>query len=194
MYEEYNDYELIDMIRSGNEESLNILFEKYNDLVKVNIPKYNSYASGICSDDLFQAGMLGINDAIMNFKDDKAANFKTYAVSCIRRRMSDLSKYTNTKKHKTLNESTSFDDVEIIDRLTNLNNPANILEDMEDRREFIDDFYVRLTKFEKEVVGLLIEGFKNEDIALKLGKSYKSISNAKARIRLKFNENYNKKN
>ena len=76
--------------------------------------------------------MVGLNEAIKSYRDDKETNFGTYAKLCIERRMYSLVKSTRTYKNKILNESISLEDDEDnnIDKflIDNSFNPSNMIE------------------------------------------------------------------
>ena len=112
MYKDIDDYELIYLIEESNEQALNILYDKYKPIIDLKAKKYLKYGKkiGLEYQDLFQEGMLGLSEAINSFKDDKKAQFKTFANLCIERQIFSLLKKASRKKHTILNDSMSLDE------------------------------------------------------------------------------------
>ena len=74
-YKNFNDYELLDYIYSCNEDANEILLYKYRPLIVSIAKKMLKYCNGgVDLNDLVQEGMLGLNDAINSFRDDKEFN------------------------------------------------------------------------------------------------------------------------
>ena len=74
---EYNDFELVSLIRENNEEAREILYNKYKPIIVKKstdqIYKLGSYGMEI--NDLIQEGYIGLDNAI-NLDDDKEYLFK----------------------------------------------------------------------------------------------------------------------
>ena len=189
-YKNFNDYELLDYIYSCNEDANEILLYKYRPLI-VNIAKkmLKFCDGGVDLNDLVQEGMLGLNDAINNFRDDKETNFGTYARLCIERRIYSLAKSTRTYKNKILNESFSLEDEEdlTIDRflMDNSTNPDSMISDNDYQNNIITKLEEQLTSLEKQVLELKKNDFNYKEIADILDKEPKAIDNALQRIKTK---------
>lgn len=194
MYNEYNDYELLNYISENNEEANNILFKKYEPLIislaKQMIKYINN--SGIELNDLIQEGMLGLSNATLYFKDSKETLFFTYAKTCIERKMLDLVISTRRLKNKILNESISFETTNGDDNITleyllkdNSENPENILLNEEMKSEIYSKAKKNLTDLEFQVFELKINGFDYKEIAEILDMDTKKIDNALQRIKTK---------
>lgn len=190
MYEEYNDYELLNYIAENNEEANNIIYKKYEPLIFSNAKKMINYISnsGVEINDLVQEGMLGLSKAIESFKDSKEAMFYTYARTCIKRKMIDLIISTKRLKHKALNDSISIDgSIEdgVLDYLIpdNSSNPEEILLNEEKQKEINNQAKSILTILEFQVFELKKNGFNNKEIAEILDLEYKQVDNALKRIK-----------
>ena len=189
-YKEYNDYELLDYIHSCNEEANEILIYKYRPLTISIAKKMLNYChGGVDLNDLIQEGMLGLNDAINSFREDKEANFSTYAKLCIERRIYSLVRNTRAYKNKILNESLSIGDDEenYIDPFLadNKNNPESMVEEHDYQQNIILKLEQQLTDFEKQVFELKKNDFNYKEIAEILEKDVKAIDNAIQRIKMK---------
>lgn len=110
MYKNANDYELIYMINE-NEESYEILYEKYKPLMKYLCKKYLNTAKkcGYEFEDLFQVASLGFMVAVNTYQINQNTLFFTYVKSCIEKRIYNELRDQNTYKKTCLNEAFSFD-------------------------------------------------------------------------------------
>lgn len=194
-YKDYNDFELLSYVSEGNEEAIEVLFEKYNPLIVVTANRLYCYCknTGLELNDLIQEGRLGLNLAINSFTDNKDTIFYTYAKTCIERKIISIIVAARRQKHRVLNESLSIEgSLELNNTFTfeksledNSYNPENILVDIENQEELIKEIYSHLTNFEVQVAELKINGFEYREIAEILDKDIKSIDNAIQRIRTK---------
>lgn len=189
-YKNFNDYELLDYIYSCNEDANEILLYKYRPLIVSIAKKMLKYCNGgVDLNDLVQEGMLGLNDAINSFRDDKETNFGTYARLCIERRIYSLAKSTRTYKNKILNESISIEDEDdlTIDRflMDNSSNPDSMISENDFQNDIITKLESQLTDLEKRVLELKKNDFNYKEIADILEKEPKAIDNALQRIKTK---------
>ena len=189
-YKNFNDYELLDYIYSCNEDANEILLYKYRPLIVSIAKKMLKYCNGgVDLNDLVQEGMLGLNDAINSFRDDKETNFGTYARLCIERRIYSLAKSTRTYKNKILNESISIEDDDdlTIDRflMDNSSNPDSMISENDFQNDIITKLESQLTDLEKRVLELKKNDFNYKEIADILEKEPKAIDNALQRIKNK---------
>ncbi len=189
-YKNFNDYELLDYIYSCNEDANEILLYKYRPLIVSIAKKMLKYCNGgVDLNDLVQEGMLGLNDAINSFRDDKETNFGTYARLCIERRIYSLAKSTRTYKNKILNESISIEDEDdfTIDRflMDNSSNPDSMISENDFQNDIITKLKSQLTDLEKRVLELKKNDFNYKEIADILEKEPKAIDNALQRIKNK---------
>ena len=196
--EDFNDYELISHIRDNIEEANEILFEKYKPLIENNARKLlkTSKKNGIEFYDLVQEGMVGLNNALNTFDENKEASFYTYAKKCIERKQLSYVIGSERKKHKLLNESISYninenDDINDMPKILidNSQNPENMMLDTENSNELTNKIKSLLTPFEREVFELKINGFTYIEISEKLHKDKKAIDNAIQRIKTKIKDN-----
>ena len=133
--------------------------------------------------------MVGLNEAIKSYRDDKETNFGTYAKLCIERRMYSLVKSTRTYKNKILNESISLEDDEDnnIDKflIDNSFNPSNMIEEYDSQNLILEKLESQLTDLEKQVFELKKNYFNYKEIAEILDKDPKAIDNTIQRIKIK---------
>ena len=189
-YKEFNDYEVLDQVYSCNEDANEILLYKYRPLIINVAKKFIPYSQGgVDLNDLIQEGMLGLNEAINSFREDKEANFGTYARICIRRRIVSLIKSTRAQKNMILNESVSIEDedVNLFDRflVDNSFEPSSMVEDYDYQQHLIKKLNEKLTDYESQVFELKKDGFDYKEIADILEKEPKAIDNTIQRIKIK---------
>ena len=191
-----SDETLIDIYRKGDEAAIEVLFERYKDIVRKKAKAM--YLAGGDSDDLIQEGMIGLYKAVRDYDDTKEAAFKTFASMCINRQLINAVAVSNRKKNIPLNTYVSFDmpaypDEDNETRLVDIlkteteQNPEKLFIDREYSDSFKKKLFDRLSSFEKQVLQLYMEDNDYRQIAMLLGKTPKSIDNAIQRIRAKAN-------
>lgn len=190
-YKDFNDYELLDSIYSVNEDASNILLYKYRPLIVNIAQKHLKYCNGgLDLNDLIQEGMLGLNDAIKSFDDNKEANFGTYAKLCIERKIKTLIKSSQSYKNRFLNDAVMLeyvqDDVTIDKNLMdNETNPDKVIEENENIDNLIKKLDEQLSDFERQVFELKMQNLSYREIAELLDKDPKIIDNTIQRVRNK---------
>lgn len=192
-YTDYNDNELLLYISENNEDACEIIFKKYEPLIKTLSNKMFKYCYGTSLElsDLYQEGMLALNLAVNSFDGQKNIRFSTFARKCIERRIASTIISSRRQKHKFLNESVSLefsnDERYKLDILLkdSSSNPENVLVEYEQNELFLNNLKEQLTSLEVNVLDLKLDGFSYNEIASILGKNRKCIDNAVQRIRLK---------
>ncbi len=194
MYEDYNDQELLYLICESNEDAANILYDKYKGIIDMKANKYKNLGKkvGLEYNDLFQEGMVGLSEAIKNYKDNKDTKFVSFANVCIERQILSVLSSAQRKKHYFLNDSCSLD-VTIDEKgrtlldvlLDDTFNPSVKVENDEARENLYNSIYKEMSDFERSVFDLKILGLEYKEIASLLDKSYKSVDSALQRIRSK---------
>lgn len=188
------DEELIKLYRDGNEDAIDIIFERYKYLVRKKAKAM--YIAGGDNDDLIQEGMIGLYKAVRDYNEDRQASFATFAGMCINRHMMSAVTASNRKKNIPLNSYVSFDApadgdeqsgtrlVEVL-KPDNEQNPEYMFIDREHTRLLEDKIVRALSVYEKKVLDMYLEGKDYIEIAKELNKQPKSVDNAIQRIRIK---------
>ncbi len=196
-FKDKTEEELISMAKSGNEEAIGYLFNKYRDIVNMKVNKY--FIIGAEKEDIVQEALIGLYKAIKNFMPEKQNSFKTFANLCIERQLITAIKTSNRQKHIPLNSSvslnnTAYNDNEEATLIEFLNN--NTVEDPLDtitKKEYYKLVGTKmgetLSDFEKQVLNRFAKGESYVTIAEKLDTPVKSVDNAIQRIRKKANKN-----
>lgn len=189
-----NDAELLYLISESHEDANKVIFSKYQPVIDYYAKKYLNIVEGKGLDynDLFQEGLIGLNAAINNYKEQKNIKFSTFAFICIKRKIFTAVKNASRKKYSILNESYSLD-YQLEDNKNSLSDfvysseisAEDLLVGKEDTERFNRRINEELTDLEKQVYELKINDFSYEEIADTLDKTYKAIESALFRIRIK---------
>ena len=194
-YEEYNDQELIMMIRESSEEAKDILFDKYKYIIDIELKKYSNIARilGYDYNDLYQDALVGFSDAIVNYRDDRAASLPSFITLCVDRKLQYAIRSVNNKKSRLQSESLSleyvYDNATLPLRETisdnSINDPLFKLMNEEEYKELNEKIKKELSATEYEVYNYMIKGLKYNEIAVLLDREPKQIDNAMQRIKNK---------
>lgn len=109
-YKKINDYEVVYMVRENDEESREIIFNKYIPIVRRIASDHLALAkmARIEYEDLVQEGLIALNEAINKYNERSGVLFYTFLCVCVERRILTYCRKMNSSKHYLLN--TSLDD------------------------------------------------------------------------------------
>jgi len=171
-FRNYNDYEIIDLIKQGNEEAMNLMFEKYRWLIAKKITKFNLTD---IFEDCYQEGLMVLHRSVLRFDDQHNKSFTRYfetnlehhLISVIRSRQRK-NRFMNEKLHLLVTD-------EIREPEAVYPAEAEIMAGLES-----------LSPFEKKIfTARLIQGKAIKEIAETLCVPPKKVYNAVERIRKK---------
>jgi len=194
-YANLTDEQIISQIKTGDEQALSFLLDKYKELVNSKVGKY--FIIGADKEDIIQEGMIGLYKAIKDFNDAKQNSFKTFANLCIERQLITAIKTSNRQKHMPLNSylslnTTAYDNeddsgTELIEKFETgtIEDPLETIMKKESYDEIQKIMHKSLSKFEKQVLDRYMQGESYELIAKRLDAPIKSVDNAIQRIRKK---------
>lgn len=195
-YTHMTDEKLIENIKQEDQNALNCLIERYNEVVSMKANKF--FMVGAEKEDMVQEGMIGLYKAVKSFNTEKQNSFKTFANMCIERQLITAVKNSNRQKHIPLNSSISlnaaaYDDNEDMDKLDVLdvkvlNDPSDIIADREYFQSIENKIKENLSDFELQVLYEYEKGKTYAAIAEKLNAKIKSVDTAIQRIRKKANK------
>jgi len=104
---EYSDEELVRSAQdNADKEACEYLLYKYRNLVRAKVKSY--FLMGAERDDLLQIGMVGLWEAINDFRADRHTSFACFAKVCIQRQMISAVKAATRQKQVPLNSSISL--------------------------------------------------------------------------------------
>ena len=183
---EYNDFELVSLIRESNEEAREILYNKYKPIIVKKstdqIYKLGSYGMEI--NDLIQEGYIGLDNAINCFNEKENTSFYTFALLCIDRQIITYIKKNTNNKAMVLNDAINLDDGKEYLFRDNTDIEGSFI-NKEDVKEFINLICDSLSDIEKKVFSLKLEGYDIGEIANLLNKDTKVVYNTLHRIKYK---------
>jgi RNA polymerase sporulation-specific sigma factor len=190
-YKELDDNELQRLAACGDRDAEEQLAERYARLVRACARPL--FLAGGDSEDLIQEGMFGLLSAIRQYDASMSAAFRTYAEVCIKRRLLSAVRSASRLKHLPLNDGLSLDYILSEESQTQLaanpeafrRTPEEQVLARESKNELYNAFALRLSRLEKEVLALYLEGFSYDEIAGRIGRDVKSVDNAVQRIRSK---------
>lgn len=197
MFSKKTDEELVSQVREGNLFALEFIMNKYKDFVRSKTRTY--FLIGADRDDILQEGMIGLYKAVRDYNPDKAATFKSFADLCVTRQIITAVKASNRQKHIPLNSYISLnrpmyeDDNErstFLDLIASskIVNPEEIFIGQENLQNIESTISKKLSKLERKVLLLYLEGKSYQDISERLKKPIKSIDNALQRVKHKLEE------
>lgn len=179
---DYSDETLVKLYKEGDESAFEAIYERYKYVIKGAARSY--YLSGGDNEDLLQEGLWGLLKAVESY-DGKKGGFKNYAYNCVRSKMLSAVKKANSLKNKPLSGYVSIyaPNAEVEKLLCE--NPEDSMISKENSGEIINRIQENLSKYEKNVLKLYLEGFSYLEISEKIGKTPKSVDNALNRIKRK---------
>lgn len=192
-YMDMTDREVVTRAQRGESEAAEYLLYKYRNLVKTKVKSY--FLVGAEKDDLLQVGMIGLWQAVIDFRCDKAISFPAFAKVCIQRHIITAIKTATRQKQMPLNTSLSLEspsedpsaDWNLSDILTcdESLDPEDMVLRSEDTRQLHDTLQQVLSNFEWQVLSGYQIGKSYREIAVELRCKTKSVDNALARIKRK---------
>ena len=189
-YTSMQDEALLLLAAKGDRDAEEQLAVRYSWLVRMCARPF--FLAGGDSEDLTQEGMFGLLRAIREYDPSTKVPFHSFAETCIRNRLLSAIKTATRLKHMPLNSGVSLE--EILNEETNPALPQEKAfrrdpEEMVLARESTDELFHTidryLSKYEREILRLYLEGRSYREIAQTFGRSEKSVDNAVQRIRKK---------
>lgn len=188
-----SDREIVDRAQAGEAYASEFLLYKYRGLVRTKVRSY--FLMGAEKDDLLQIGMIGLWQAIIDYRSEKEISFLSFARICIERHVITAIKTATRQKQSPLNTSVSLeypaDDSDsewsLADVLSSpdSSDPASAIIKEEDSRRISAMLRRMLSDFEWDVLSGYQMGKSYREIAFDLTCNTKSVDNALARIKRK---------
>ncbi|MEI6913771.1 MAG: RNA polymerase sporulation sigma factor SigH [Armatimonadota bacterium] len=192
-YLQLSDREIVNRAQAGEGPASEYLLHKYRGLVRTKVRSY--FLMGAEKDDLLQIGMIGLWQAIIDYRSEKEISFLSFARICIERHVITAIKTATRQKQSPLNTSVSLeypaDDSDsewsLADVLSSSENvdPEELLLRREDSRRMSTMLRRMLSEFEWRVLAGYQMGKSYREIAIDLRCNTKSVDNALARIKRK---------
>lgn len=187
------DQEVVSVAQAGDESASEYLLYKYRSLVRTKVRSY--FLMGAEKEDLLQVGMIGLWQAIVDYRPEKEISFLSFARICIERHIITAIKTATRRKQAPLNSSVSLEypsddcdsDWSLSDILTadDSADPEELVLKREDTKRLQTMLRRLLSDFEWEVLSGYQIGKSYREIACELQCKTKSVDNALARIKRK---------
>ena len=194
-YDRLSDEALLRQLRAGDAAIMDYVLDKYKPLVR---KKANAmFLIGGDTDDLIQEGMIGLFKAVQDYDPKEGASFSSFAGLCVSRQMYTAIKASQRKKHLPLNSYVSIyasasdnpeeNGLSIVDTIEagKESNPELMILGEEYTNAFEEELKEKLSKLERKVLYLHLQGMEYLKIAEFMDKSPKTIDNALQRIKAK---------
>lgn len=196
-YIDCTDEELILRLHSGENEVMEYMLEKYKFLVRR--VSRTLFLIGGEPEDVLQEGMIGLFKAIRDFNSEKDMSFRNFAELCISRHIYSAITASNRKKHSPLKDYVSLSKelnenvcqqgfATAFGSFSGTTNPEELVLDKEARHMVEYEIERCLSKFEKQVLQMYLDGIGYVEIAKQLERTPKSVDNAIQRIRTKLHK------
>ncbi|MBQ8534495.1 MAG: sigma-70 family RNA polymerase sigma factor [Bacilli bacterium] len=100
-YKDINDYYLVDMVCENNDDYCNVLFNKYQPVIKKIVYKYYKEYSdyGYDLDDFIQEGNYALFKALKNFNPKRNVIFYTFVSLCVKRQILSFIRMITSKRY-----------------------------------------------------------------------------------------------
>lgn len=179
--ENERDEVLVKLAQKGEKAATEILLRRYLNTVRARARKF--FLIGGETEDLVQEGMIGLYEAIGDFREEAGKTFKNFAYLCVTRHILDAIKGSGRRKNGPLNESVSLFDPLISEFASD--SPEDFLLEGEEWHELNLKLIRTLSDFEFRVLMMYLEGMSYARICEGTGKPLKSVDNALARAKKK---------
>ena len=172
IFRNYNDFEIISMIKQDNEEAFMFMVEKYKFFIAKNIKKFNLIKQ---YDDIFQESLMILYKSAIRFDESYNKSFMRYFENNLINRLISLKKKDNKHGEFLATKLKDFQEMVICE-------PMNVIYSECEIKGALNEF----SELEKEVFQTKIIGkLSVRETSKKLQYSEKQIYNALDRIKKK---------
>lgn len=179
-YKRYNDYELLYLLVWHSEEALNILLEKYDNLIKIKLSKFKIAQNHYI--DYLQELRMSVLLAIRKFDDNYQKSFCRFVELIIERRIGRLL-YEDSR---SITASCFMEDT-----IASIHN-AEVLDEMIYEARIREVQQIKLDEIKKNILNqVLIRGISVKEYALKYDIPPKDVYNHLYSLRLKVKGKFN---
>ncbi len=172
LFQGHNDSELLYLIKEGNQDALDIMFDKYKYFINKKIRDFNINKKSV--DDFFQEGLITLNEAIKKYDENyNKTFFKFFELLLVRRFSTILNK-----------ESRQYEVIERYKDKILLDDQIVVREDSV--TYVVESIVNEFSSLERKIYGYYyLENKTIEYISSELLISKKSVYNAISRIKIK---------
>ncbi|HML35504.1 sigma-70 family RNA polymerase sigma factor [Sporomusa sphaeroides] len=178
-----------------NNEEFERIVSKYNKIILRYVKIY--YLPGGDYRDMYQWGLIGLYKAVCHYDEARGSSFRLIAELNIKNTIKSAVTMHNRKKHYILNEAISLNTIvessntksqlesQGVFNKNSSDDPADMIIEKETITKINGELANVLSRLEKRVIDLYIEGYKQREIAQKLNLQEKVVDNAVQRARKK---------
>jgi RNA polymerase sporulation-specific sigma factor len=176
-----------------NEDEFVLLVKKFKGKIIGYIGKF--FLPGADKEDLYQWGTIGLYNAVLKFDESKGNSFCLFADFYIRNTIKTAITSANRKKHEVLNSAVSLHcpmfNIDVGERILDYvydkkaQDPLTIIIEKEKAEYLTYICRSTLSKMEKRVMKLYLEGYTQGQIAFELSMETRVVDNAIQRGRKK---------
>lgn len=171
--------DLLAAAQSGDNRAQNEIILLLTPLLQRLTARY--FIIGADKEDLLQEARIGLHHAIKSYDEAKNPDFLAYARTCIHNNIISAIKEAQGLKHAALNKSVELDSAPLF----SYDSPMELFIIRETLESILAIAEHKLSKLEKQVLFLYLDGLSYREIANLLQTGEKSVSNALCRIRSK---------
>lgn len=166
------------------DESVRI--ESYLPLVHSRVNAFRH--CGIEPDDLFQEGIIGLLNAVRSYRPECGASFETFAYTCITNRLRSAVTAAGRNIYAVSYDEWQNSEHPLSEEPEGGADPQEIVAGREEMARWRQMVSQRLSDFERRAIGLFLNGYSYEEIAVVLHHPVKAVDNALQRARRKLRE------
>jgi len=166
--------------QSGNEQALAWLIAR--QMPQIRTLAARAVRPGMEYDDAVQEGLIGLYSALCTFDAAKGASFATYAGVCVQNAMASAVRASQRGKHAPLNNAAPYCEEQSVP------GPEELLMQSERIASTMRSIDTRLSRMEKQVLCLSVQGYSYAQIARRLRVGEKAVDNALQRVRVKLRQ------
>jgi RNA polymerase sporulation-specific sigma factor len=172
--------QLLQKAKSGDNDALSAIAAAYKPLVRAVANKF--FLVGGDKDDLLQEGMIGLYKAVYDYEEDKGA-FPAFVKLCVYRQVVSSVKQSASYKNRPLSNYVELSTIG--DLAAGGDSPLDNVLDAEAYMAMQNVIDSQLTKTERQILMLFVEGYSYDEIVAATGKTYKAVDGALQRARKK---------
>ena len=166
-YKNYNDYELIYMVRENDDYSKDILYKKYEPLIKKLASEYyNNFSNyGYTYDDFYQEALISFQRSLSLYDENQDSLLYSFVNLCIRRNLQSFCRnISNNKSNLFITNSIDIDNCSIKDVSSEISNHIDYLEFQSICKKVIYDLPI----LSSAILELRLNGFTYREIGVLL--------------------------
>lgn len=174
-WDQMTDRELTDLVKQGETDAFAVLSSRYLPAILGRAGRYSSIV-GVETEDFVQEGLLALYRAAKGYDPGAQIQFNTYAITCIRNSMSNaIKRHYRQSRQNCLLESVSAGELP----------PEDQFFELERSRASARYFGALLSRFERQILILYLQGHTYQQISQVLSTTTKAVDNALQRVRRK---------